>query len=86
MLGRPQLYGAELNVHGSNTDLLHCWQRPNFSHPVLEMIERDIGCWHLEPDSELYMAHVSFGSASRLSMTHIIASLAKPSAMRAKAS
>jgi hypothetical protein len=39
-----------------------------------------------EPDSELYMAHVSFGSVSRLSMTHIIASLAKPSAMTANAS
>ena len=29
-----------------------------------------------EPDSELYMVHVSFGSVSRLSMTQIIASLA----------
>ena len=37
-------------------------------------------------NSELYVVHVGFGSVSRLSMTHIIASLAKPSAMRANAS
>ena len=30
----------------------------------------------LEPDSELYVARLSFGPASRLSMMHIIASLA----------
>ena len=29
-----------------------------------------------EPDSELYVARLSFGPASRLSMMHIIASLA----------
>jgi hypothetical protein len=39
-----------------------------------------------EPDSELYVAHVGFGSVSRLSMTLIIASFAKPSAMKANAS
>jgi hypothetical protein len=40
----------------------------------------------LEPDSKLYVAHVGFGSVSRLSMTPIIASFAKPSAMKANAS
>ena len=30
----------------------------------------------LEPDSELYVTHVGFGSVRRLSMMHIIASLA----------
>jgi len=40
----------------------------------------------LEPDSELYVAGVCLGSVRRLSMMHIIASLAKPSAMKANAS
>jgi hypothetical protein len=40
----------------------------------------------LEPDSDLYVAHVGFGSVSRLSMTPIIASFAKPSAVKANAS
>ena len=39
-----------------------------------------------EPDSELYVAGVCLGSVRRLSMIHIIASLAKPSAMKANAS
>lgn len=40
----------------------------------------------LEPDSKDYVAFLGLGSVSRLSMTEIMASLAKPSAMMARAS
>ena len=44
------------------------------------------GFFALEPDLELYVAGVCLGSVRRLSMIDIIASLAKPSAMKANAS
>ena len=40
----------------------------------------------LEPDSEVYVAGFSLGSVRRFSITEIMASLAKPSAMIARAS
>ena len=54
---------------------------PNTNLPYVQQMDE-----FLEPDSELYVADVGFGSVTRLSMTHIIASLAKPSAMMANAS
>jgi hypothetical protein len=53
---------------------------------IKQMCQQKLTTVMLEPDSELYMAQVGVGSVIRLSMTHIIASLAKPSAMRANAS
>ena len=54
---------------------------PNNGH-----VGGDAAALVLEPDSELYVAGFGLGSVRRLSMTYIMASLAKPSAMMAMAS
>jgi GYF domain 2 len=65
---------------------------PATREEIVKLIERDdappILIWPegLEPDSKLYKAGLSSNFARRLSITDIIASLAKPSAMTAIAS
>ena len=46
MLRRPQLYGAKLNIRAAIPT--YCMVGSvRLLNPVLKMIERDIGCWHL---------------------------------------